>query len=171
MKLWVLYSILPGGIMYYSTLYAQNSMIQYLIFTFILILMSFTIFLGKTNIENRRSIEIALSMVAVYFIVTIVINKASFNQVFLIIISTYISFFEEVLYRGKLFSFLKSRHYGFFLSSVIVSIIFGLMHFNIYYIIYYFFKSMLYCYLTYTLKSILPPFVLHAMNNISFYAK
>jgi membrane protease YdiL (CAAX protease family) len=171
MKLWIFYSILPGGIIYYSTLYAENSMIQDLIFTFILILMSLTAFIGKKNIESRRSIEIALSMVAIYFIFTIVINKASLNQFYPIIISVYISFFEEVLYRGRLFSFLKRQHYGVFLASIIVSLIFGLMHFNVDAVIYYFVKSMLYCYLTYTLKSILPSFVIHAMNNISFYVK
>jgi len=117
--------------MYYSTLYTENGLIRYLVFTFILILMSLTIFFEKTNIESRRSIEIALSMVTIYSIVAIVIKRASFDRVFLIIISIYISFFEELLFRGKLFSFLKSQRHGFIFSSAIVSIVFGLMYFNI----------------------------------------
>lgn len=72
--------------------------------------------------------------------------------------------FEEVLFRGYLFGRLNHKM-GFWLSTLVTSFVFGLVHFNWSVSIDVFILSLFLCYLRRDSNSIVPGMVLHGLKN------
>lgn len=173
-KIWLLYSMLPGGIIHFGTRYLDKGLPRYYIYIFALIVLSFGLFANMKLIKDRVDFintMIISSIVLLYFVYIVSASSIAASRVFLIILSIYTSLYEEVLFRDKLLSFLiKQNSNKKIPSSIIVSILFGLMHFDFYHLPLYIIKSMLYCYLSIKAKSIFPSFVLHSINNIKYFS-
>lgn len=72
--------------------------------------------------------------------------------------------FEEILFRGYLFGRLNKKM-GFWLSTLVTSFVFGLVHFNWSVSIDVFVLSLFLCYLRRDSGSIVPGMLLHGMKN------
>lgn len=77
-------------------------------------------------------------------------------------------FFEELYFRGMLFSYLREKH-GFFISALASSAVFGILHGAFYFLPLFLFGVVL-CYLTEKTGSIGAALFSHGLNNaIAFF--
>ncbi len=93
-----------------------------------------------------------------------------------IIFLLFVSFSEELFFRGFLMpllsSFIKGNSWFFSYSNIVVSIVFSMSHIflhNIFWSALVFFPSLIYGYFREKYESILPPVVLHFVYNLVYF--
>ena len=97
-------------------------------------------------------------------------------SIYFILFLLFISFSEELFFRGFLMpvfsSFIKGKFWFFSYSNIIVSFIFSISHIflhNIFWSALVFFPSLIYGYFREKYESILPPVVLHFVYNLVYF--
>lgn len=95
------------------------------------------------------------------------IDETKWSMWWLMLLSTVIvaPIMEEVLFRGFLFP-VFARRFGIIIGSVIVSMMFGLMHLSLAATPLTFIAGLILCYMYVRFRSIVPGISLHVINNL-----